>query len=409
MRKEVVHRLLLAKAILEPTRTTVWGQPNAYLVARQVLNAHDAADLAFAGIADHINKLSAKGRFPSMVECLDLIGGKATVHAPYFKQLNDARNSLKHAGNLPNTHQWSNVGTDTYEKISDLCRKILRISLDDIDDSELLVNVDAKAHFSLAKQARAMSEFRLALEELGKALFVSLDNALGLDGIRVGRPRAEDALKLTAFGISVNDFLRLQEFLPMVSAPPPDITVPSEVLWKQSGFGHPGNWRAEVVDFCVVAYLRVALGIQNAPWMPHAVEFSTLYAYKITAKEERVEVWEDFVSDQLEKGGFGTSRPFRSTKRYMRKGESIIISASTPQFISEDFSLEGELIRRIRVSTSEGLYRLMTLADEKSEFVNLEQVAIMCVPSSLYKSFLKDRYPDLEAIPWEEDPLAFKL
>jgi hypothetical protein len=90
--------------------------------------------------------------------------------------------------------QWSNVGVDTYDKISDICRKTLKTSLDEVDQSELLLNANAKAHFSSAKQARASGEFRLALEEIGKALFVSLDNALGLEGIRVGRPNAEDAL-----------------------------------------------------------------------------------------------------------------------------------------------------------------------------------------------------------------------
>jgi hypothetical protein len=409
VRKEVLHRLLLAKSILEPVRITVFGQPNTHLVARQVLNAHDAADLAFAGLADHINKLSAKGRAPSMIECLDLIGRKAKPYTPYFKQLNDARNSLKHAGNLPNTHQWSNVGEDTYEKISDLCRAILKISLDDVDESELLVDADAKAHFALAKEARANGEFRLALEELGKALFVSLDNATRGETIQVGRPNAEDALKLTAFGVSVNDFLRLQEFLPMISGPPPNIFDPTEVLWKQSGFGHPGNWRAETVDFCIGAYLRVALGIQSAPRVPFALEFSAFYDYKVTAKEESVEVWEDSVREHLEHGTIRNPTPARSVKRSMQKGESIIISASTPQFISENWSPEGKQIKRVRISRDEGILSSLFAYDEMAEFVDLDQVTVTCVPSSLYKAMLQERFPDIVEIPWEEDPLAFRL
>lgn len=117
--------------------------------------------------------------------------------------------------------------------------------------------------------------------------------------------------------------------------------------------------------FVMGAYLSVALGIQDAPWMPHAVEFSSLYAYKITAKEEKVEVWEDFVGDHLEKGGFGSSRPFRSTQRYMRKGESIMISAATPRFISEDFSLDGKPIKRVRISRGDGLLSLLITADDR--------------------------------------------
>jgi hypothetical protein len=408
LRKEVLHRLLLAKSILEPARAAAWAQPNAHLVARQLLNAHDAADLAFAGIADHLNKLPPKRDAPSMIECLGLIGSEAKIHVPYFRQLNDARNGLKHTGNLPNTHQWSSVGMDVYEKISGICREVLGISLDEVDESELLLNPDAKVHFSLAKEARASGEFRLALEEIGKALFISLENAAGLEGVRVGRAKAEDALKLTAFGISVNDFLRLQEFLPMVSAPPPDLSVPTEVLWQQSGFGHPGNWRKDVVDFCIGAYLGVALGIQNAPWIPYAVEFSTLYDYKVTAKEEGVEVWEDFVDEHLELAGLEESKYFRSHKRYMQKGESITVSASTRQFVSEYPSLKGEWIKRIRISKSQGFYGILD-SDEKADFVDLTQVNITCVPSSLYKHFLQERFPDLQEIPWEEDPLAFRL
>jgi hypothetical protein len=72
LRKEVLHRLLLAKSILAPARAPALGQSNAHLVAKQVLNAHDAADLTFAAIADHAGKFPAKGRAPSMIECMEL-------------------------------------------------------------------------------------------------------------------------------------------------------------------------------------------------------------------------------------------------------------------------------------------------------------------------------------------------
>jgi hypothetical protein len=73
LRKEVLHRLLLAKSILATGRNAPLGVPNPHLVARQVLSAHDAADLVFAAIADHQRKLTAIGKAPSIVECLKLI------------------------------------------------------------------------------------------------------------------------------------------------------------------------------------------------------------------------------------------------------------------------------------------------------------------------------------------------
>ena len=408
LRKEVIHRLVLAKSILDPARNVAWAQPNAHLVAKFLLSAHDAADLAFAAIADHMNKHSAKNRAPSMIECLSAIGASASIHGPYFRSLNEARNGLKHTGNLPNTHQWARVGDEIFERISNLCEVSLGLLLEDVDESELLVNTDAKAHFSSAKQARATGDLKAALEELGKALYISLHNS-AVTGIRVGMPKAEDALKLTAFGVSVNDFLSLQEFLPTVHAESV-LGDPSTVLWKQSGFGHPGNWQIDVVNFCLGAYLSVALAIQSAPWTPQALELSVLYDYKVTANERNVEVWEDFVNEALEHIGPDNSRAFRSHKRYLEKGESITVPATVPHFVSDDLSLDGVWIKRVRVSPHESLSGLGRLHDdEKAEFVDRASVDITCVPVSYYKEVFENRFPNLNEIPWEEDPYAFSI
>jgi hypothetical protein len=93
----------------------------------------------------------------------------------------------------------------------------------------------------------------------------------------------------------------------------------------------------------------------------------------------------------------------------MQKGESIIISASTPQFISENWSPEGKQIKRVRISRDEGILSSLFAYDEMAEFVDLDQVTVTCVPSSLYKAMLQERFPDIVEIPWEEDPLAFRL
>jgi hypothetical protein len=66
LRKEVIHRLLLAKSILAVSGSGSLGQPNPHLVARRVLGAHDAADLVFASIADHQRKLPPTAKAPSI-------------------------------------------------------------------------------------------------------------------------------------------------------------------------------------------------------------------------------------------------------------------------------------------------------------------------------------------------------
>jgi hypothetical protein len=396
LRKEVLHRLLLAKSILSPARNAILGQPNAHLVARQVLNAHDAADLIFAAIADHQGMLPPKSRSPSMLKCLELVSSSENKHAGYFNGLSDARDSLKHIGNLPNTTQWARVGEETFEKLSGICQATLGTTLEGVDEIELLGSDEIKGYLFAAKRFGASQEFKAALEEVGKALCVSLDEHPDLWEIAVGRAKAEDALKLTGFGISANDFLRLQEFLPRVSRVTSE---PFKILWTQSKLGHPGNWRADIVDFCSNTCLEVILSIQTASGAPFAVEFGYAYDYSVTAKEDNVEVWEDLVEGHLDDFCVGCPRPFKEHRRYLKAGESITVSAIIQPLVSDDRSPEGEEIKRVRVSAD--MYALL-FPPGRADFVNFSQVEIKCVPRNS-ESF-RAEFRDLPEIPWHEDP-----
>src|SRR5271155_5493405 len=133
LRPEVLRRILLAKSILSPHSSADLQQPNDHMIAKCVLNAHDAADFVFAAIADHQNVLPAKEKAPSMIQCLGVIKTDADKkQAAYFNQLNNARVNLKHAGNLPNTNQWANVAQEVFAKLSDLCRATLGLSLEEV-------------------------------------------------------------------------------------------------------------------------------------------------------------------------------------------------------------------------------------------------------------------------------------
>jgi hypothetical protein len=394
--KEVLHRLLLAKAILGPTRNVVRGELNPHLVARQVLNSHDAADLVFAAIADHQGKLPAKSKSPSMLQCLDLIRGSINTPDAYFNGLNDARNSLKHAGNLPNTSQWANVGEETFERLSSACQAALGVALDDVDELELVQSAVVKDHLFAAKQLAALRQFKAALQEIGKALSVGLQENSDLWRIAVGRPKAEDALKLTAFGISANRFLRLQEFLPCVSV---YLSQTFRITWTQSKLGHPGNWRADAVEFCLKACLEVILGTQTASEIPLALELRYLYDYRITAKEDNVEVWEDLVDGHLDDFVAGDPRPFKERKRYMKAGESIIVPAMIEPLVSDDLSLEGDEIKRVRIS---GNSSSLLFPPTRAEYVDLGDVQITCIPHKSHA--FPEGFHGLPETPWQEDP-----
>jgi hypothetical protein len=395
LRKEVVNRLVLAKSILSSAVGSSSLQANSHLVARQLLNSHDAADLVFAAIADQKGKLVTKGKAPSMMDCLAFLGEKAHPYNAYFKQLNDARNSVKHVGNLPNTHQWSGVAEDVLEKLSALCKSMLGKRLEDISELELVLNADVRAHLKAGDKFRRSGGYKEALEEIGKAVYVALREKPDLWDIELGKPKAEDALKLTGLGIPANDFLRLQGFLPQVSK---FFSDPFIVLWEQSKFGHPGNWRDDVVDFCLEQSRVVALGVQTALNAPFAAEFSFLYGYRILAREDRVEVWEDLVDGHLDDAG--NSRLFRAHKRYLNKGESIEVSAWTHPFISDDISPAGDWIKRVRVSTNP--YSALVGNAARAEFVDLAQVCIVCVPKT--RGMGMARFEDLQEIEWKPDP-----
>ena len=192
----------------------------------------------------------------------------------------------------------------------------------------------------------------------------------------------------------------------MVSGWPLIVTVerqPFDIAWKQSEFGHPANSTESVVDFCIDVYLSVAIGIQEAPPIPYARQFSSVYKYKVTAKHDQVEVWEDLDGpDHLTHVYADYARPFKKHTRYLKKGESAIISiyGSAESFISGDLSSSGESIRRVKIS-SEPLSILGP--PHPFKFANLEDVTITCVPRE------RDDLGALPEIPWEEDSPAFEI
>ena len=74
----------------------------------------------------------------------------------------------------------------------------------------------------------------------------------------------------------------------------------------------------------------MALSIQDASPIPHAREFSDLYEYKVAAREDQIEVWEDLADkeEHLAQIYANSARPFRVHKRFMKKGESVIAGGS---------------------------------------------------------------------------------
>jgi hypothetical protein len=305
--------------------------------------------------------------------------------------LNGVRNSLKHTGILPNTKQWGLVGRETFAKLSDICSTCLGLTLDEIDESALLNNDEVRAHILFARTAMENQQYKDALEEVGKALSVLLDANTSLWDIRVGEAKAEFAIKLSSFGVPANDFLRLQEFLPQVSRLGEG---PFSITWKQSEFGHPGNWNENAARFCLESFLQIAPRIQDAKWIPGAVELWYFYDYRVTAKEDNVEIWEEVQSKRIL-----LHEPLTTKRKIgqLQKGESRTFSAiHQPLVVDWHDQVENEFFRIVKLHDDSSYSALFP---GPMKFVFLDKVSIDCVP----KNWRLEEFPDLQEIPWKSD------
>jgi hypothetical protein len=263
-----VERLLLSKELLGPIRFSPVARPDRITLARHILTAHDAAELALAGIAHHLNQLPSS----QQIHLMDYFPAIAKIHPEksvegkeYFNQLNRVRIGIKHHGVFPDPQQWYRVGERTYDYVSQWCECYLGLPLDELDESSLLSDPQVKNYFEEARDTFSRGNYRDTLEKLGLAMYTLFRNSAALWGLAVGVSQAEHAIKLSAFGVNANDYLTLQEFLPrVIEGSKEGVTVE----WEQKKFGHPGNWRKVSADFCLRTFLSIAKRIQDTEWIP---------------------------------------------------------------------------------------------------------------------------------------------
>jgi hypothetical protein len=133
--QEVIDRLLLSKAFLGRIRFLSVARPDRLTLAIHILTAHDAAELALAGIAHHLGKLPASGQaylmnyFPEIKKAHP---DREVEGKEFFNQLNRVRNAIKHEGTFPDPQQWSRVGERTYDYVSTWCQQYLDCELDEL-------------------------------------------------------------------------------------------------------------------------------------------------------------------------------------------------------------------------------------------------------------------------------------
>ncbi len=292
LKRETVDRLLLSKSFLDRIRYQPTAIPDRHGLAANIIAAHDAAELALAAICDQLGCSPQKGKsylmdyFASLKEAQH---PEREVHGKdYFRNLNETRNNLKHLGLFPDPRQWSGVGEYVFQCIDEWCAEYLIESLSDLDESALLIDPRVRHLYEEARQMLEGGEFKAALEKLAIALAKVFGDNPALRGLEAGDAKPEDAIRLAGFGVHGNDFLAFQQFLPRTRSWGDKAFTPE---WKQSKYGHPGNWTYQSVDFCMKTFVDVALKIQGAQWIPGPLERFVLYDQQIEALKDGVEIW----------------------------------------------------------------------------------------------------------------------
>lgn len=320
--QEVIDRLLIAKNLLEGIRFLPVANPDRYAIAKHVLTAHDAAELAIAGIAHHLRCLPKSQKvflmdyFAPIKEKKhpnDEVSGRG-----YFSQLNEVRSAIKHKGIFPDPKQWYRVAEKTYDYISNWCLHYLKIEFADLDESYMISDPGVKELYYAAKEALAQNNYKGAFEIIACALRTLYDSNQALRNLRVGEPRAEDAIKLSAFGVHANEILVMQEFLPFVYKTRDG---QFKFNWDQNKFGHYANWTDESVEFCLKTFVNVALRIQHAEWIPGAISFDLVYEHKVTALVDGVDIVQERLIREKSEGLLGPTEKF--VVRTLKKGETI--------------------------------------------------------------------------------------
>ncbi len=398
LRPEIIQQLLFVKSLLSQAQFLPEVNPSSFSIAKKILIAHDVAEMGIAAIADQIGALPYPNDKRYLMDYFDPI--KKKKHSShdvegkeYFRQLNIVRGNLKHGMILPDRYQWINVQDKVYDYLSKWCQTYLKTSLGDLDSAILICNAKVKTHYDNAKRELSSGNYQHVLESLAKAAYLLFEENRALRSLQVGVSRAEDAIKLAAFGVQSNDFLALQEFLPQVSQKSDEDIL---IQWKQKGFGHPGNWRKDSAEFCMSTFLDLALKIQNAEWIPGPISFLFVYEHKIEAIKDNVEITrEDWESSPL------TIVPPRSKViKVLKKGESI--RGMVNRELKSSLGLLGaDWLGQTRDKKPEKISIISEELPGYTAYVVLDDVKVTCIPKE--DDLVKEYFPNLPTIDMQLD------
>jgi hypothetical protein len=357
-----------------------------HTLAANIIAAHDAAELAIASVCDQLDCLPRGETYLMLYfEPYKKATGKELSGREYFRTLNIARNNIKHQGIFPDGQQWSRVGENVFEYVNNWCSDALQESFLALDQSALLLDGEVRRLYDEARQSAEVKDYKTTFEKLALALSMVFEDNDALRGFEAGKANTEDAIRVVGFGIHGNDFLALQQFMPHVSRWGSDAKIPR---WKQSEFGHPGNWRESAAEFCLRTFVDVAVKLQGANWIPGPLSRDILYEQQIEALKDGVEFWRDVPDGEAWVFGLPTGKTKRESKQMLKRGERLKVVVN--------LSAGSQGIDGGKVLT------IAPFADSYEAWnVLAADVKVVCVPRT--EAYVKKSFPWLEEMEWEPE------
>lgn len=389
---DVLDRLLLSRSLIERFRY----QPVAdrHTIAAHVLAAHDAAELAIAALCSH-KGASVKDRatFMDYFEPLAAATDSTIKGKNYFSQLNTVRRDFKHQGITPDKDTWKYVTENTFSYIEIWCEEYLGVPFSSLDQSLLIKDPEVYSLYLSAWKFHDSESYKEALEKIASALDRVLRSQSAFRSIAVGRPKSEDAIFVMGLGISGPVFLALQEFLPEIGTYGPS---KGNYIWKQSEFGHPGNWSSSRVRHCFKMFLDIAIRMQDAEWVLRPTERYLLFEFDVSPRNQDVLLTHE-VPDLSPHPGQVFVPIFTPTKlepyTTLKVGTSI-----QPQSVKLKTSTAEQLLSGKRRIVMTGL---VESEPWKEVYAPFDEVQVLCVPRKV--DWVQEHYPHLTPIEWDPD------
>ena len=225
----------------------------APLNATALLSLHDAVELFLVLVGDHIGaQLDRRTNFLDYWDRLKRASnGVHLSHIAGMRRLNDHRNGLKHAGNMPLPDVIEQSRVDVRAFFDDnVPRVFTQVSFDSIDLSDVIPQDNVRAHAKKASGLEASGSRALAMLSIARAygllmqghkdrgfgralrkdpfvvtsvqsVFRKVDGGAGRIGAHLGQvaevvPDIQDALRVMALGLDFNQYQRFEALLPRV-------------------------------------------------------------------------------------------------------------------------------------------------------------------------------------------------